>query len=98
MARGVRMRILIRMLAAAVALAMSTGTALAVMGKTTTDVALRTAPTPQAKLILNLPEGTLVKVGRCVRGGGGVTWNKYGGYVPESELEFVRTPASGPPA
>ena len=61
------MRILIRMLAAAVALAMSTGTALAVMGKTTTDVALRTAPTPQAKLILNLPEGTLVKVGRCSR-------------------------------
>jgi uncharacterized protein YrrD len=92
------MRILIRMLAAAVALAMSTGTALAVMGKTTTDVALRTAPTPQAKLILNLPEGTLVKVGRCSRDWCGVTWNKYGGYVRESALQFLSTPAGGPPA
>src|SRR6476646_1771469 len=98
MARGVRMRILIRMLAAAVALAMSTGTALAVMGKTTTDVALRTAPTPQAKLILTLPEGTLVKVGRCSRDWCGVTWNKYGGYVRESALQFLSIPASGPPA
>jgi len=52
------MRILIRMLAAAVALAMSAGTAFAVMGKTNTDVALRTAPTAHAELILNLPEGT----------------------------------------
>ena len=42
------MRALIRMLAAAVALAMSTGTAFAVMGKTNTDVALRTAPAAQA--------------------------------------------------
>ena len=54
------MRVLIRMLAAAVALGMSTGTALAAMGKTNTDVALRTAPTAHAELILNLSEGTLV--------------------------------------
>ena len=86
------------MLAAAVALAMSTGTAFAMIGKTTTDVALRTAPTAQAELILNLPEGTLVNVGRCSRGWCGVTWNKYGGYVRASALQFQSTPAAGPPA
>ena len=92
------MRALIRMLAAAVALAMSAGTAFAVMGKTNTDVALRTAPTAHAELILNLPEGTLVNVGRCSRRWCGVTWNKYRGYVRASALQFQSTPASGPPA
>jgi uncharacterized protein YrrD len=89
---------LMRVLTAVVALAMSTGTAFAMVGKTTTDVALRRAPTAHAELILNLSQGTLVNVGRCLHGWCGVTWNKYGGYVPESELEFLRTPASGPPA
>jgi hypothetical protein len=92
------MRALIRMLAAAVALAMSAGTALAVMGKTTTDVALRTAPNARAELILNLSEGTLVNVGRCSRGWCGVAWNKYDGYVRASALQFHSTPAGGPPA
>jgi uncharacterized protein YrrD len=92
------MRALIRMLAAAVALAMSAGSAFAVMGKTNTDVALRTAPTAHAELILNLPEGTLVNVGRCSRRWCGVTWNKYGGYVRASALQFQSPPASGPPA
>ena len=80
------MRALVRMLAAAVALAMTTGSAFAVMGKTTTDVALRRAPSAQAELILNLSQGTLVDVGSCSRGWCGVTWNKYGGYVRESAL------------
>src|SRR4029077_18809063 len=97
-ARGARMWALIRVLAAVVVLAMSTGSALAAMGKTTTDVALRRAPTAQAELILNLSKGTLVNVGRCSRGWCGVTWNKYRGYVRESELQFLSTPASGPPA
>ena len=92
------MRALIRMLAAAVALAMSTGTAFAVMGKTTTDVALRTAPAAQAEPILNLSKGTLVNVGRCSRGWCGVTWNKYDGYVRASAIQFHSTPAGGPPA
>jgi Bacterial SH3 domain len=91
------MRALIRMLAVAVALAMSAGTAFAVMGKTTTDVALRRAPTAQAELILNLSKGTLVNVGRCSRGWCGVTWNKYSGYVRESALQFLSTLADGPP-
>src|SRR6476469_1799840 len=95
---GSRIRALIKVLATAVVLAMGTGAALAVMGKTTTDVALRTAPAAQAKLILNLPEGTLVNVGRCSHGWCGVTWNKYGGYVRESALQFQSTPAGGPPA
>ena len=92
------MRALIRMLAAAVALAMSAGSAFAVMGKTNTDVALRTAPTAHAELSLNLPEGTLVNVGRGSRRWCGVTWNKYRGYVRASALQFQSTPASGPPA
>ena len=89
---------LIRVLAASVALAMSTGTAFAVMGKTNTDVALRRAPNPQAELILNLSEGTRVNVGHCSRGWCGVTWNKYGGYVRESALQFQSPPVAGPPA
>ncbi|MGA8434995.1 MAG: PRC-barrel domain-containing protein [Methyloceanibacter sp.] len=92
------MSALMRLLTAVVALAMSTGTAFAMVGKTTTDVALRRAPTAHAELILNLSQGTLVNVGRCLRGWCGVTWNKYGGYVPESELEFLSAPASSPPA
>src|SRR5262245_50325641 len=70
------MRALIRLLAAVVALAMSTGPALATMGKTTTDVALRSAPSAQAELILNLSEGTLANVGRCMHSWCGVTWNE----------------------
>jgi uncharacterized protein YraI len=79
---------LIRMLAGAVALALSIGSALAAMGKTTTDVALRRAPTAQAQLILNLSQGTLVNVGGCLRGWCAVTWNKYSGYVRQSALQF----------
>ena len=48
------MRALIKMLAVAVALAMSTGAAFAVMGKTTTDVALRTAPRRKRSLFWTL--------------------------------------------
>ena len=89
---------LIKVLAAAAALALSTGTALATMGKTTTDVALRSAPSAQAEPIINLSRGTLVDVGHCLHGWCGVTWNKYGGYVRESALQFQSIPASGPPA
>ena len=95
---GSRIRALIKVLAAAVVLAMSTGAALAVMGKTTTDVALRTAPAAQADLILNLPKGAFVNVGHCSRGWCGVTWNKYGGYVRASALQFHSTAPGGPPA
>src|SRR5271169_4444624 len=97
-ARGARMGALIRVLAAAVALSMGTGTAFAMMGKTTSDVALRRAPTAQAELILNLSKGTLVNVGRCSRGWCGVTWNKYAGYVRDSALQFLSTPAVSPRA
>jgi sporulation protein YlmC with PRC-barrel domain len=92
------MRALIRVLAAVVALAMSNGSALAAMGKTTTDAALRRAPSAQAELILNLSQGTLVDVGSCSRGWCGVTWSRYVGYVRESALQFQSTPANGPPA
>ena len=97
-ARGAHMRALIRMLAAAVALAMSAGAALAVLGKTNTDVALRTAPSARAELIHSLPEGTLVNVGRCSHSWCGVSWNKFGGHARASALQFQSTPAAGPPA
>jgi sporulation protein YlmC with PRC-barrel domain len=89
---------LTRLLAAFVALAMSIGTACAAIGKTTTDAALRRAPSAQAELILNLSQGTLVNVDGCSRGWCGVTWSRYVGYVRESALQFQSTPASGPPA
>jgi sporulation protein YlmC with PRC-barrel domain len=66
------------------------------MGQTTTDVVLRRGPNAQAKLILNLSKGTLVDVGSCSRGWCGVTWNRYGGYVRQSALQLLSTPASGP--
>jgi len=62
------MRALIKMLAATVVLAMSTGAAFAFMGKTTTDVALRTAPAAQANLILHTPADAIASVGHCSRG------------------------------
>jgi Bacterial SH3 domain len=92
------MRALIKMFAATVVLAMSTGAAFAVMSKTKTDVALRTAPAAQADLILNVPADAIVSVGHCSRGWCSVTWNNYGGYVRESALKLQGTPAGAPPA
>jgi Bacterial SH3 domain len=92
------MRALIKLLAAAFALAMSTGAAFAIMGKTTTDVGLRTAPAAQADLILNIPADAIVSVGHCSRSWCGVTWNKYGGYVLQRALQLQGAPAGGPPA
>ena len=89
---------LIKMLAAAVALAMSTGAAFAVMGKTTTDVALRTAPAAQAELILKIPGGARVNVGHCSRGWCGVTYYNYRGYLRASALQLQTTSAGGSPA
>jgi uncharacterized protein YraI len=82
------MRALIKLLGAAAALAMSTGAAFAAMGKTTTDVAVLTAPGAQAEVIRNLPADAIVSVGHCARDWCGVTWDKYGGYVRESALQL----------
>jgi len=62
------MRALIRLFAATTALALSTGVAFAVMGKTRTDVALQTAPAAQGAAILNLPAHARVSVGHGGRG------------------------------
>ncbi|MGB6440172.1 MAG: hypothetical protein WBE89_12765, partial [Methyloceanibacter sp.] len=92
------MRALIKLVAVAAMVALSTSAALAVMGKTTTDVALMTGPAAQANVILNIPSDQFVSVGHCSRGWCGVTWNKYGGFVRESALQWQGTPAGGPPA
>lgn len=92
------MRVSIRLLAAAVALVMSSGAALALIAKTTTDVALKSAPAAGADVLLNIPSGARVSVGRCARRWCGVTWNKYGGFVRESALLLPRpAPAAGTP-
>lgn len=92
------MRALIKLVAVAAMVALSTSAALAVMGKTTTDVALMTGPAAQANVILNIPSDQFVSVGQCLRGWCGVLWNKYGGFVRESALQLQGTPAGGPPA
>jgi hypothetical protein len=81
----------IRLLAATAAmLALSAGTASALVTKTTTDVPLKSAPVAQADVLLNIPAGAAVSVGPCARGWCGVAFRKYGGYVPESALALAR--------
>jgi len=88
------MRALIRLLAATTALALSTGVAFAVMGKTRTDVALQTAPAAQGAVILNLPAHARVSVGHCGRGWCGATWDKSGGHVRGSVFRCREGPPS----
>jgi hypothetical protein len=93
------MHSLIRMLVAAVALAISAAAAFAAMGETKTDVALRAEPAAQSEVLLNIPSGASVSVGRCSRGWCGVTWNSYGGFARESGLVLRHEARSaGPPA
>ena len=97
---GYHMRALIKVLAAAVALAMSTGAAFAVIGKTTTDVALRTAPAAQAELILNIPEGRTSEcrplLTRLVRGDLLQLWRLRAGECPPIPEHAGRRPSGHP--
>jgi hypothetical protein len=88
----------IKVLAAIAALALSSGTASALVTTTTADVALQSAPAAQADVLLNIPSGAAVSVGPCARGWCGVTFRKYGGYVRESALALARPLPEAPAA
>ena len=62
------------------------GVAEARQGTTTTDLALRAAPSANTELLLTMPAGETVSVGGCSRGWCKVTWNSYSGYARESGL------------
>jgi hypothetical protein len=80
------MRLLVRSLIFVVALVLCTGLAEARSGATTTELALRAAPSGNTELLLMMPAGSKVYVGSCARGWCKVTWNSYSGYARQSGL------------
>ncbi len=76
----------IRILIAFVALALSAGAASARNGTTTTDLALRAAPSSNTELLLTIPAGASVDVGACSGSWCKVGWNSYSGYATKSGL------------
>ncbi|MBC8013723.1 MAG: hypothetical protein H7X74_06565 [Methyloceanibacter sp.] len=80
------MRSQLGILTACLALAVSVGTAVARDGTTTTELALRAAPSGNTELLLTMPAGANVNVGACSRGWCRVTWNSYAGYANQDGL------------
>lgn len=80
------MRLNLRIAIALLALAASTGVSHAAVGTTTTDLALRAAPSANTELLLTMPAGSKVQVGRCSSGWCKVNWNSYSGYAKASGL------------
>jgi hypothetical protein len=76
-------------LIAFVALAAVAGPALARPATTTTELALRAAPSANTELLLTMPAGAKVSVGACARGWCKVVWNSYGGYASQSGLSIA---------
>ena len=77
-----------RGLIAFVALAAAASPALARSGTTTTELALRAAPSANTELLLTMPAGAQVNVGGCARGWCKVAWNSYAGYASQSGLSI----------
>jgi len=80
------MRLQIQSVTIFLVLAVSAGTAEARSGTTTTELALRAAPSANTELLLTMPAGAQVSVGGCSRGWCKVNWNSYSGYASESGL------------
>ncbi|MBK5198517.1 MAG: SH3 domain-containing protein [Methyloceanibacter sp.] len=78
----------IRILIAFLMLAISASTASARNGTTTTDLALRAAPSSNTELLLTIPAGASVTVGACSGSWCRVAWNSYSGYAPKSGLSI----------
>lgn len=74
-----------RGLIAFMALAAAASPAVARNGTTTTDLALRAAPSANTEL-LTVPAGAKVSVGSCAHGWCKVVWNSYAGYASQSGL------------
>ncbi len=68
----------------------SAGASQAAVGTTTTNLALRAAPSANTELLLTIPAGDRVQVGRCSGGWCRVTWNSYSGYARASGLAVQR--------
>jgi hypothetical protein len=68
------------------ALALAAGGALAREGTTTTDLALRAAPSANTELLLTVPAGSRVNVGTCARGWCEVAWKSQAGFARQSGL------------
>jgi hypothetical protein len=77
---------LLRLLMFALALVLCANGAEARTGTTTTDLALRAAPSANTELLLTMPAGSKVSVGGCARGWCKVNWNSYSGYASQSGL------------
>ena len=93
------MHALIRMLVAAVALALSAGAALRRHGRNQDRCRAQGRARGAKRGPLNIPSGASVSVGRCSHGWCGVTWNSYGGFARESGLVLHQEANSaGPPA
>jgi len=71
--------------------ATSTGASHAAVGTTTTNLALRAAPSSNTELLLTIPAGDKVQVGRCSGGWCKVTWNSYSGYARADGLAVQRS-------
>jgi hypothetical protein len=73
------------------------GPASAAQGTTTTDLALRARPASNAELLLTIPAGSSVTVGRCSGAWCRVVWNSYSGYASKRGLAVAAaTPTRGP--
>lgn len=86
------MRLLIQSLAILSLLVLFTSAAEARSGTTTTELALRAAPSGNTELLLTIPAGSKVSVGGCARGWCKVTWNSYSGYASQSGLSISAAP------
>jgi hypothetical protein len=73
-------------LIAALVLVAGTGIADARVGFTTTDLTLRTAPSPRAAVLLTVPAGAKVRIGGCTQGWCRVSWQSETGYGRASGL------------
>jgi uncharacterized protein YraI len=78
----------VRILIAFLALAISADLASARNGTTTTDLALRAAPSSNTELLLTMPAGARVEVGACSVSWCKVVWNSYSGYASKSGLSI----------
>ena len=86
------MRLLIQGLTFVFALVLCASVAEARSGTTTTNLALRAAPSGNTELLLTMPAGSKVSVGSCSRGWCKVTWNSYSGYASQSGLAISPSP------
>lgn len=91
------MRSLLLNLAAALSLIAGTAPAWATEGRTTADVALRARPAGNAALLLTIPAGSTVDIGRCSGAWCRVAWSGTSGYATKRGLAVATaTPAKGP--